>query len=189
MKILAFEFSSARRTVAVGGSNGAHSRPLEDGARQREPFEVIEEVLREAALLREEIRCIAVGLGPGSYTGVRLAIAIAQGWELALGVRLLGISSAEAIAREAQAAKIFGLATVVIDAQRGELYRARYEIDADDVVEREPMRIATLDEVRALERAGEPIVGPEATSWFASAQPLFPSATALLLLAARRCEF
>jgi len=55
---------------------------------------MIESVLREAGLEREQIDVIAVGLGPGSYTGIRTALSIAQGWQLARGVKLLGISSA-----------------------------------------------------------------------------------------------
>jgi len=63
---------------------------------------------------------IAVGLGPGSYTGVRAAIALAQGWQLAREIKLLGVSSVEAIAVQAQAEKIFGRVNVVMDAQRNE---------------------------------------------------------------------
>ena len=71
---------------------------------------------------------IAVGLGPGSYTGIRVAISMAQGWQLARGVKLLGVSSAECLAAQAQAEKIFGRVNVVIDAQRNEFYLATYEI-------------------------------------------------------------
>ena len=71
---------------------------------------------------------IAVGLGPGSYTGIRAAIAMAQGWQLARGVKLLGVSSAEALAAQAQAENIFGRVNLVIDAQRGEFYLATWEI-------------------------------------------------------------
>ena len=59
---------------------------------------------------------IAVGLGPGSYTGIRAAIAVAQGWQLARGIKLLGINSVECLAAQAQAGKIFGRVNVVIDA-------------------------------------------------------------------------
>ena len=87
-------------------------------------------MLREAGLEREQIEVIAVGLGPGSYTGIRVAISIAQGWQLARGVKLLGVSSAECLAAQAQAEKIFGRVNVVIDAQRNEFYLAAYEISS-----------------------------------------------------------
>ena len=47
---------------------------------------------------REAIEAIAVGLGPGSYTGIRAAIALAQGWQLAREVKTLGVSSVAAMA-------------------------------------------------------------------------------------------
>ena len=64
---------------------------------------MIEKVLAAAKIEREEIEVLAVGLGPGSYTGIRVAISIAQGWQLARGVKLLGIGSAECLAAQAQA--------------------------------------------------------------------------------------
>jgi len=189
MKILAFEFSTGGRTVAVGDSNGACARRLEDASPRRGAFAAIDEVLREAGLEREQVDCLAVGLGPGSYNGIRSAIAIAQGWELARGTRLRGVSSTEAIAREAHLAKLFGDVGVVIDAQRGEFYLRRYVIDAGGFAEREPLRIATMDAVKALVQSNEIIVGPEADRWFPTARPIFPQATGLVSLAARRTDF
>ncbi len=91
-------------------------------------FSLIKKVLAESGSTREQIEVIAVGLGPGSYTGIRVALSIAQGWQLARGVKLLGISSAECLAAQAQAEKISGRVNVVIDAQRNEFYLASYEV-------------------------------------------------------------
>jgi tRNA threonylcarbamoyl adenosine modification protein YeaZ len=189
MKILALEFSSGQRTVAVGDSGRVYARVLEDGGQPRGTFAAIDEVLREGGLEREQVDCLAVGLGPGSYNGIRSAIAVAQGWELARNTRLRGINSAEAIAWEAQLANLFGVVNVVIDAQRGELYLGRYAVDARDLEELQPLRIATMDEVKALAHSGEFIVGPEVNKWFPEGRQLFPSATRLTILAARRTDF
>ena len=189
MKILALEFSTARRTVAVGDSDAACARRLEDASPRRGAFAAIDEVLREAGLEREQVDCLTVGLGPGSYNGVRSAIAIAQGWELARGTRLCGVSSAEAIARDAQLARCFGDVSTVIDAQRGEFYLGRYRIDAGGFAEREPLRIATMDEVKALAQSNEIMVGPEADRWFPTARPMWPQAAGLVSLAARCGKF
>jgi tRNA threonylcarbamoyladenosine biosynthesis protein TsaB len=54
---------------------------------------MIEKVLAGAKVEREQIEVMAVGLGPGSYTGVRVAISLAQGWQLARGVKLLGMAA------------------------------------------------------------------------------------------------
>jgi tRNA threonylcarbamoyladenosine biosynthesis protein TsaB len=84
---------------------------------------------RTAKISREEIEVIAVGLGPGSYTGIRAAIAVAQGWQLARGVKLLGVSSADRMSGGAGAGgENFRAVNVVIDAQRGEFYLATWEI-------------------------------------------------------------
>jgi len=189
MKILALEFSTGRRTVAVGDSSGVCARMLEDGEPRRGAFAAIDEVLREAGLEREQVACLTVGLGPGSYNGIRSAIAIAQGWQLARETRLSGVSSAQAIAHEAHLAKFFGDVSVVIDAQRGEFYLGRYAIEAGGFAERETLRIATVDEVRALAQSNEIIVGPEADRWFPTARPLFPQAAGLVSLAARCTDF
>ena len=124
-------------------------RPLKRGGRNTAAFGMIEKVLAEAKIEREEIEVIAVGLGPGSYTGIRAAIAIAQGWQLARGIKLLGVSSVEAIAAQAQAEKIFGRVNVVIDAQRNEFYLAAYEISADGGKEIEPLKILPLAEIQS----------------------------------------
>src|SRR6185312_3841517 len=134
MKILAFEFSSPQRSVAVV-QPGAFYEALGSN----EPFAMIEEALRDAKLEREQIDCIAVGIGPGSYTGIRSAISIAQGWQLARPIKLLGVSSAEAIAAQAQAEGARGRVHVIVDAQRGEFYIASYELATASAREVEPL--------------------------------------------------
>lgn len=153
-------------------------------AKQMKPLGMIAGVLRQAGLERGDIGCIVVGLGPGSYTGIRAAIALAQGWRLARGVKLLGASSAEAIAMEAAAAGIRGVTNVVIDAQRGEFYVATWEIEPGKKRLMRPLRLASRDEVQHRANAGERIVGPQAPQWFSSAQALFPRAAAICRMAA-----
>jgi len=130
-----------------------------------------------------------VGLGPGSYNGIRLAIALTQGWQLARPVKLLGISTAECLAAEAQAEGIFGRVQVVIDAQRGEFYLAGYDLSAEMSREIEPLRLATLPEVQACHQAGGIIIGPEVTNWFPGSRVLLPRAATLGRLVQGRTEF
>ena len=109
MTILALEFSSGQRSVAVvrrraGDASFVASEAVETGAGGTRAFGMIEDVLREAGLERGQIDVIAVGLGPGSYTGIRVALSVAQGWQLASpdgGMKLRGISSAECVAAQA----------------------------------------------------------------------------------------
>jgi tRNA threonylcarbamoyladenosine biosynthesis protein TsaB len=189
MTILALEFSSSHRSVALARGGGVLAGAAETGARGTNAFGLIEKVLAAAKIGREKIEALVVGLGPGSYTGVRVALSIAQGWQLATGVKLLGISGAECLAAQAQAEKIFGCVGVVIDAQRGEFYLAAYEISADEVKEIGPLKIVTAAEVESRAREGEFLIGPEAARWSAAAKVLFPQATMLAALATRRTDF
>lgn len=184
MTILALEFSSARRSVALARGGIVLSEAVEHTAsRGTNGFGLIEKVLAEAKVSRAAIVIIAVGLGPGSYTGIRAAIAMAQGWQLATGVKLLGVSSAEGLAAQAQAEKIFGRVNVVIDAQRGEFYLAGWEISPAERKVVSPLKIATAAEVEARKTAGEICVGP------GMARALFPSAAMVAQLAGLRSDF
>ncbi|MBO36040.1 MAG: tRNA (adenosine(37)-N6)-threonylcarbamoyltransferase complex dimerization subunit type 1 TsaB, partial [Verrucomicrobiales bacterium] len=90
MKILALEFSSRHRSVGITEGAQALSRVETDEVRQS-PLTLIDRALNEANLPRESISTIALGTGPGSYTGIRSAIATAQGWQLARNINLLPI--------------------------------------------------------------------------------------------------
>ncbi len=197
MTTLALEFSSGQRSVAVvrhgaGDASFVTSEVVETGAGGTRALGMIEGALREAGLEREQIDVIAVGLGPGSYTGIRAALSLAQGWQLACrdgGMKLLGVSSAECVAAQAQAEKIYGRVNVVIDAQRNEFYLAAYEISAAGRKEVEPLRILTRVEVESRAGAKESLIGPEVTRWFPNGRMVFPRAAVLGQLALSRSDF
>ncbi len=203
MKILALEFSSPQRSVAVlqtigmeqGAISHAPAAPLssgeivETGARSTDGLGMVEEALRAAQLDRAQVECLVVGLGPGSYTGIRSPIALAQGWQLARGVKLLGISSAECLAAQAQSEGIFGRVQLVIDAQRNEFYLAGYDLSAEGRREVEPLHLATWVEVQARQPARGIIIGPEVTHWFPGSRVVFPRAVTLGRLASGRTDF
>ena len=189
MKILAVEFSSDRRSVAVADGSLVLGTAAETGGRPTHTFALIGTALAQAGWEREQIELIAVGLGPGSYTGIRAAIALAQGWQLGLGVRLTGLSSVECLATQLGAMGASGCRTLIVDAQRNEFYRAVYEITTGGAHEVEPLRIVTRSAIEAGLAAGELVVGPDADRWFPSARALDPDAAALARLAANRNEF
>lgn len=190
MKILAIEFSTNRRSVAVvEGPAQVLSTATQTEGRATNVFALIEQALAEARVEREQIDALAIGLGPGSYTGIRVAISVAQGWQLAQAIKLVGISSVEVCAAELQASSFSGLAHVVIDAQRGEYYLATYEIDATTYRETAALRLVSPTEVEQCLARGERVFGPELSERLAAAQELYPSAGMLGRVAVGRGKF
>jgi tRNA threonylcarbamoyl adenosine modification protein YeaZ len=164
-------------------------RAEETGGRTARAFSLIERALTVAKMEREEIECLAVGLGPGSYAGIRSAISLAQGWQMALSVRLLGINSVECMAARAQGDKLFGPAHFIIDAQRGEFYCASYDIAADSLKIVEPLRLLALDEAKARCETGRAFIWPDLLPRFPYGHVLLPDAATLGMLASGRTDF
>jgi len=193
MKILAFEFSSDQRSVAVvdatGGTPVLLSLRTETGTRSVKALALVEAALREANVPREDIGCLALGIGPGSYAGIRVSIALAQGWQLARGVRLLGVSSVEAMVGQAHELGLRGRVHAAIDAQRQEAYLATYELSEAGGKETSALRLAPMSEAQALVTAGEVVIGPEVDRWCQGARVVFPSAKHIGMRAAGRTDF
>lgn len=193
MKILALEFSSPQRSVAVlhGDADGrvlASAEAVESASgNTMQPLALVERVLSEARLEREQIEIIAIGLGPGSYSGIRAAIALAQGWSLGREVKLLGVSSVEAVAVQAHAEGLRGRVSVVIDAQRGEFYLAGYDFGETTLCEMSPLRIVSRTESAAI--SAEAWIGPEVAEWIPHGRVVFPRAATLACLALPRTDF
>jgi tRNA threonylcarbamoyl adenosine modification protein YeaZ len=189
MKILALEFSGQLRSAAVQVDAAEPVQVQENKPREQGPLTLVDQVLRMAGVQREQVECLAIGLGPGSYTGVRAAIALAQGWELALGSRLAGVSSVEALATLAQARGIRGDLAVVVDAQRGEFYLERYQVDHSGLIVQESLRLVDRPTVLALVKAGGFVAGADTASASAGATLWMPEAAMVARLAARHNEF
>jgi tRNA threonylcarbamoyladenosine biosynthesis protein TsaB len=183
MKILAVEFSSERRSVAVVENDRVLGEAFEIGGRTA--IAIVDKALITAKIDREQIDCIAIGIGPGSYTGIRGAISLVQGWQLAREIKTIGISSIECIAAQAQRDKIFGQVTVIVDAQRQEFYVADYEITQSTVSSIKPLRITVPSEINP----HATLIGPDKTKLFPQATQIFPEASMLGQLACRRTDF
>jgi len=94
---------------------------------------LIESIMAEVRIGFAELAGLAVGLGPGSFTGLRIAMATAKGLAAATGLPLYGASSLDCLA-----AGIAGERQVcaVLDARKKEIYAARYRIAAGNEPER-----------------------------------------------------
>ena len=90
---------------------------------------LVEEALADAGLAPEELDRIAVGVGPGSFTGLRIGVATARALAQATGAELVGVSTLRALAAEA-APPAGQPVLAAIDARRGEAFAAAYAANA-----------------------------------------------------------
>ena len=128
MILLAFETSTEACSVAL----------WIDGE-VRERFDVVprrhaelalpwaEQLLADAGIARSRLDAVAVGRGPGAFTGVRLGVALAQGIALALDVPVLPVSTLAALAAQATGDRVLA----AIDARMGEVYVGAFARDGE----------------------------------------------------------
>ena len=121
MRVLAIESAGPRCSVALLEDGVVVASAARDGAMGHASTLP---TLLEQVLGRGGLDAVAVGIGPGGFTGLRAGIALAQGLALARGVALLGVSTGQALA--AQAAPPTGRAIwAVLDSKRGHLFLER----------------------------------------------------------------
>jgi len=180
--ILALEFSSNRRSVAIADGKDVLARVGTDDVK-KPPLTLIDEALKKANLNHAAIETISIGIGPGSYTGIRSAIATAQGWQLARNINLLPIPSAEILAANAAANGQRGETHFIIDAQRHEYYHTPWKLTEDNQSQPTPLHIIPVTVAAELKTFGPDSAG------LPSCDLLFPDAAILAQLAAGRTDF
>ena len=155
MNLLAIETATEACSVAlVHGETVVARTELAPRRHAERVLPMADEVLAEAGIGKHALDAIAVGRGPGAFTGVRLAISLAQGMAMALGLPVVTVSSLAALALEAPEDDAAILA--VIDARMGEIYAASYRRDGNG-------GLVALDNERVC--TAESLVLPEAAAW------------------------
>jgi tRNA threonylcarbamoyladenosine biosynthesis protein TsaB len=131
MKLLAFETATEACSVALWIDGEVHER-FELAPRRHAELSLpwADQLLAEAGVARSQLDAIAVGRGPGAFTGVRLAIALAQGIALALDRPVLPVSTLAALAMQSGGDHILA----AIDARMGEVYLGAFAREGDDLV-------------------------------------------------------
>ncbi|MGY2704614.1 tRNA (adenosine(37)-N6)-threonylcarbamoyltransferase complex dimerization subunit type 1 TsaB [Nocardioides sp. HB32] len=127
--LLAFDTATPLVTVALHDGEDVvleltAERPMKH-AEQLAPL--IERALTEAGLVRQDLTAIAVGVGPGPFTGLRVGLVTARTLAFALEIPVYGVCSLDVLAVEAAAAGMPGEFVVATDARRKEVYLASYD--------------------------------------------------------------
>jgi tRNA threonylcarbamoyladenosine biosynthesis protein TsaB len=135
MKLLAFDTSTDSMSIAVcrddGTAGGLWQQQGAGGARASAGLiaEVLE-LMRQSGLRLSELDAICFGCGPGSFTGLRTACAVAQGLAFGAGVPVLPVNSLLALAEAARHSALAGLAelqlSALLDARMDEIYAAHF---------------------------------------------------------------
>ena len=147
MKILALETSAKAVSVAVtengrvlasayqnvGLTHSVTLMPLLDG------------MLKNAGLTMEDIDCVAVANGPGSFTGLRIGVSAAKGLAWTRGIPCCGVSTLEAMAQNVRDHD--GIVICAMDARRNQIYNALFEAKNGALTRLCPDRAIGLDEV------------------------------------------
>lgn len=110
----------------------------ERNAHGEQMLALVERVFSRAGWTRADVDRIAVGTGPGSFTGLRVGLSLGQGIAIGLGLECVGVGSLEAMAaaasESAAASGRGGARCAVLDALRGEVFVAVYGEDGAELV-------------------------------------------------------
>jgi len=147
MLILGIETATTQVGVAIGGHEGvlaqAHSSRGRRHAENLTPS--IDFVRRQARVELREISCVAVDVGPGLFTGLRVGIAAAKSIAYALQVPMIGVPSLDLLAFPVRYSSRQIVAA--IDARRGELFYAFYRQVPGGVQRLSPHQVGSPDDL------------------------------------------
>ena len=149
MPILALDTSTLVSSVAVADTDKLLAElTLETRLTHSETLMPhIEQVLAMADIDKTKLAGVAVSIGPGSYTGLRIGLASAKGMAYALDIPLIGVPTMEALACQCPVPGIY--AVPLIDAQKGNAYMAVYRWEDGQLVEQQAVEVLSVDDCLA----------------------------------------
>jgi tRNA threonylcarbamoyl adenosine modification protein YeaZ len=155
MRLLAIDTGSEACSVGVADGARTWSRSEIVGRGHAEILMgLIESALAEAAIEVSTLERVAVTVGPGSFTGLRVGVAAARGLALALGQTAVGIGTLAVHAEAARAIAGQRPVLAVLAAGRGELYGAVYDADGAELI---APQAATPETFAALLESNSPL--------------------------------
>lgn len=159
---LAIETGTARAGVAFGGTAGVFVCESHGAvAPSRRVYEWIDAVLRAGDAGLADVGSLAFGAGPGSFTGIRVAAAVAQALGYARGIPVWRVSTLAALAVAALRHSGAARAIVALDARMGGVYVGDYRRESGGrIVAMAPDRLAPADQALQLPAGGMVAAGP-----------------------------
>ena len=140
MKILALDTATDSCSVAAtdDGRVAAELTIRKNQTHSKHLMEMVHSVLQIAGFGAADLDGLAVTIGPGSFTGLRIGISTIKGLAHALGKPVVGVSTLQALAR--QCSQTSSLICPMLDARKGEVYAATYRFNADQLVQKTKAR-------------------------------------------------
>jgi tRNA threonylcarbamoyladenosine biosynthesis protein TsaB len=130
MRVLALDTATEACSVALLSGDEFISRSAEGGrSHAQQVLEMVEAVLAEAEGSLSMLDGIAASIGPGAFTGVRISVSVAQGLAFGAGLRVVPVSTLEALALQAVQSGGGRLALACLDARMGEVYWGCFAAD------------------------------------------------------------
>jgi tRNA threonylcarbamoyladenosine biosynthesis protein TsaB len=184
MIILGIDTSTRFASVAIVQDGVVLAESTGDGRGHGSDLLVlIDAVCVGAAIGAHDLDAVAVGAGPGSFTGLRIGMATAKGIAFAAKCPLWAVSSLAALAHAVLLERELALIVAVLDARKGEVYTGTYRRDDERTVLLDTERVIAPE---ALEPPfGSRIVGDFVEAWEGHdvVYPVTPSGKAVALLA------
>ena len=157
MRVLAFDTSLGGGSVALVAGGACLARADEDRPRAlvERLLPMIEQVLERAGLGYGDLDLIATTVGPGTFAGLRIGVAVARGLGVATGIKVAGVTRLEALAQGALAeSPAGGTIVAAIDGRRGQLYLQPFRAGPVPEPLAEPAAVDVGDLPAILPRAG-----------------------------------
>ncbi|MEK6732254.1 MAG: tRNA (adenosine(37)-N6)-threonylcarbamoyltransferase complex dimerization subunit type 1 TsaB [Candidatus Omnitrophota bacterium] len=135
MKILGIDTSSKFLSIAVSEDKNIIKEEsyLLDRQHSSQLVPKIKELIKKSRLSIKKIDGFVIGIGPGSFTGLRIGVSTVKGFGIALGKPCIGVASIDAIACNAASASGNEIIPV-IDAKRGQVYAAIYRKKGNQII-------------------------------------------------------
>ena len=148
--LLAFDTATERMSLALGVDGRVWTHESAGGAAASATLmPAIISLLARAETSMRQLDAIAFGRGPGAFTGLRTACAVAQGLALGLGRPVLSLDTLMAVAEDARGGDSHWQGWVVIDARMNEIYAAHYRYAQGAWQVLEPPRLCTAQTLNA----------------------------------------